>query len=145
MNKHKPPKQGTHRSADPPSNAAPPAAQKRLDHATESKLSVADALASLRAAYTKLTDIPSVDITAMSDVDRGKWAGTADELFRNIRKLETAELQALNQQFQGRVGELATASASLQSKLDGINKIADVVKVVASGLTLITNIVGLLA
>ena len=145
MKKHNPPKQSTDVSSNLQDVAPHRATLKRLDLADEQTPSVADALASLRAAYTKLTDVPDVDIKAMSDDDRGKWASVADELFRNIRKLETAELQALNQQFQTRVGELATASASLQSKLDGINKIADVVKVVASGLTLITNIVGLLA
>ena len=145
MKKHNPPKQGTDVSANLQDVAPHRAALNRLHLGDEPTPTVADALASLRAAYTKLTDVPDVDIKAMTDDDRGKWATVADELFRNIRKLETAELQALNQQFLGRVGELATASASLQTKLDGINKIADVVKVVASGLTLITNIVGLLA
>ena len=145
MKKQNTPKQTTQGATDRLPVAPHRAMLQRLDLANEQTPSVADALAALRAAYTKLTDIPDMDIKAMSDDDRGKWATVADELFRNIRKLETAELQALNQQFQGRIGELATASASLQSKLEGINKIADVVKVVASGLTLITNIVGLLA
>jgi hypothetical protein len=145
MKKPNPPRQTPTGAADSLPVAPHRAALQRLHLGDDPTPTVADALASLRAAYTKLTDIPDVDIKAMSDDDRGKWATVADELFRNIRKLETAELQALNQQFQGRVGELATASASLQSKLDGLTKIADVVKAVAAGLSLITNIVGLLA
>ena len=105
---------------------------------------IADALASLRAAYVKLTDIPDDDIKAMKDADRAAWAGAADELFRDIRKLETAELQALNQQFQARSDDLLKASSALETRVNKLSDVAQIVKAVASGLSIITNIVGLL-
>lgn len=105
---------------------------------------IADVLASLRAAYVKLIDIPDDDIKAMKDADRAAWAGAADELFRDIRKLETAELQALNQEFQARSNDLLKASSALETRVNKLSDVAQIVKAVASGLSIITSIVGLL-
>ena len=149
MKKPNTPKQGTQRITDPLHLAPHRAVLRRLDlsvdHAVDQQSQIADALASLRATYIKLTDVPDIDIKAMTDGERARWASVADELFRNIRKLETAELQSLNQQFQARSSELASATASMQTSLESLNNITDVVKAVASGLSLITNIVALLA
>jgi hypothetical protein len=80
----------------------------------------------------------------MSPADQIKYGDNLQQLGTAILKLETSQLQQVNQAFVQQAPALQAASTKLQHDTSGLSDSVKVIQTVNSGLGLITNIVGLL-
>ena len=106
--------------------------------------SIGDVLHILRDVYSKLVDFTDDEIQAMSDPDRTAWAHYCDELFQDIRILETNELKQLNEEFSARLPELIDATGNLNRAFSQLADIATAIRATTAALSIVTDIVGLL-
>ena len=101
-------------------------------------------LASLRAMRTQLYAIPGATVAAMSPADQIKYGDNLQQLGTNILKLETVQMQQVNQAFVQQAPALQAASMKLQHDTSALSDSVKVIQTVNSGLGLITNVVNLL-
>jgi len=101
-------------------------------------------LAALRAVRNQLYAMPGATVAAMTPADQIKYGDNLQQLGTNILKLETLQLQQVNQAFVQQAPALQTASMNLQHDVSALSDSVKVIQTVNAGLGLITNIVGLL-
>lgn len=101
-------------------------------------------LDSLNALKVRLFAIPDAEIEAMSQADQQGHADSLHHVDRAIVKLETAQLQQVNNAFKAREQELATAAQGLQQTAAQQAEAVKVVQVVSQGLGVIVDIIRLL-
>jgi len=101
-------------------------------------------LQALRIVRMRLYAVPGATVAAMSLPDQIKYGDNIQRVGTSILKLEAARLQELNAAFSQQEGALAKAGAQLQHDTDTLTDSVQLIRTVSSGLTLVTNIVGLL-
>ena len=101
-------------------------------------------LAALRAVRNELYAMPGATVASMAPADQIKYGDNLQQLGTNILKLETLQLQQVNQAFVQQAPALQTASTNLQHDVSALSDSVKVIQTVNAGLGLITNIVGLL-
>ena len=101
-------------------------------------------LQALRIVRMRLYAVPGTTVAAMSLPDQIKYGDNIQRVGTSILKLEAARLQEVNAAFSQQEGALATAGAQLQHDTDALTDSVQLIRTVSSGLTLVTNIVGLL-
>jgi len=101
-------------------------------------------LQALRIVRMRLYAVPGATVAAMSLPDQIKYGDNIQRVGTSILKLEAARLQELNAAFSQQEGALAKAGAQLQQDTDTLTDSVQLIRTVSSGLTLVTNIVGLL-
>ena len=101
-------------------------------------------LAALRAVRNQLYAMPGATVASMAPADQIKYGDNLQQLGTNILKLETLQLQQVNQAFVQQAPALQTASMNLQHDVSALSDSVKEIQTVNAGLGLITNIVGLL-
>jgi len=124
--------------------AAPSAAAASSANATAPAPDLQTTLDSLRAVRTTLYAIPGATVSAMAPADQIKYGDNLQQLGTDILKLETTQLQQVNQAFVQQAPTLQSASTKLQHAVSALNDSVQIIQTVNSGLGLITNIVNLL-
>lgn len=102
-------------------------------------------LDSLRVVRRKLFSIPESELSAMSLEDQVKYG---DSLHKNglaILNLEAAKLKGVNKKFKEKEEKLKQAAAALESDLASLTDAIKLVRISSEGLTLVANIIKLLA
>ena len=102
-------------------------------------------LESLRIVRRKLYSIPLTQVDAMSPEDQTKHADTLHNTGLAILKLETAKLKGVNEAFKEKEQDLKDAAGTLENDLAALTDSVDVIRCVSEGLSLVTNVIGLLA
>lgn len=102
-------------------------------------------LDALRAMRGQLYAIPGSVVGAMSLDDQIKYGDSLQRIGTAILRLEAARLKGVNDAFLAREPELKEATASLESDVASLNDSVKVIRTISDGLTLVGNIVALLA
>lgn len=102
-------------------------------------------LDSLRNVRRKLYSIPESELNAMSLEDQVKYGDSLHQNGLAILKLEAAKLKGVNDAFKDKEQELKMAAASLEKDAVALTDAVKVIRVASEGLTLVTNIVRLIA
>ena len=102
-------------------------------------------LDSLRNVRRTLYSIPESELSAMSLEDQEAYAADLHEIGLAILKLEAAKLKGVNDAFKSEEIQLNKAAAALESDLAALTDAVRIVRVASEGLTLVSNVVKLLA
>jgi hypothetical protein len=107
--------------------------------------SIQTTLDALRVIRGRLYAVPASDVAAMSLPDQIAYGDNIQRVGTAILKLEATKLEQVNDTFKQRQGDLETAGVKLEKDTDHLNDSVKLIRVVSSGLTLVTNVVNLLA
>lgn len=98
-------------------------------------------LQALRALELKLL---AIDPSDLDDAAKSKLADDLNSCTLNINKLQAADFNNLNAEFEAQSTALEAAASKLNSDANGLNNAVDIVNTVSTGLDTVTGIVNLL-
>jgi len=104
-----------------------------------------DSLDALRRIRGQLYAIPGETVGAMSLDDQIRYGDSLQKIGTAILKLEAAKLKNVNEQFKARELDLRDATAELQKSAAELADAVHVIRAVSNGLSLVANIIALLA
>jgi len=102
-------------------------------------------LDSLRIIRRKLYSIPEAELNAMSLEDQVKYGDNLHQAGLAILNLEAAKLKGVNDKFKEQEQDLESAAANLESDLATLTDAVKIIRAVSEGITLVINVIKLLA
>ena len=102
-------------------------------------------LDSLRIVRRKLYSVPESELNAMGLDDQVKYGDSLHQTGLAILKLETAKIKGINDAFKTKEQELKTAAANLEGEAAALTDAVKMIRAVSEGISLVADIVKLLA
>jgi hypothetical protein len=102
-----------------------------------------DTLDTLRRIRKQLFSIPEAELSALSLEDQIRYGDSLFQTTSAISKLELLKLKNINAKFKAEEQNLNSAAAKLETDLNSLTFITEVVRAVSAGIGLITKIIAL--